>query len=328
MWLPFLNWLVEIMRDGRVARAAVATYDGRMPDGGGDPGERLTFLQRRTLKGVVKQARKRPGEPLSPDDWAAYFEFASQPSTRVMKRLLRALPSHPRCGFCGAPFAGVGSRIVGPLGYRPSRKNPSICDACIEAAPPGGMTTDAGVLFADLRGFTTLSESMSPEATSVLLRRFYSSAEKVLLPGALIDKLIGDEVMALYIPALVQVTAKATDAAGDIPSLMLAHARELLVHVGYGTPEGPFAELGIGLDYGEAFIGHIGDGSVHDFTAVGDVVNTAARLQGQARGGEVVVSERLARHLAQPPGVAESVVVKGKAEAVAARRISWFPPAG
>ena len=114
--------------------------------------------------------------------------------------MLRALPSSPRCGICGAPFAGFGSRLVRPLGYRPSRKNPDLCATCVEASPPGGMTTEVGVLFADLRGFTRLSEQSDPEEVSALLRRFYACAERVLFPEAVIDKLIGDEVMALYLP--------------------------------------------------------------------------------------------------------------------------------
>jgi adenylate cyclase len=62
------------------------------------------------------------------------------------------------------------------------------------------MTLEIGVLFADLRGFTSESELQSPLEVSAKLRRFYAHAEKVLLPEALIDKLIGDEVMALYVP--------------------------------------------------------------------------------------------------------------------------------
>ena len=64
---------------------------------------------------------------------------------------------------------------------------------------------------------------------------------------------------------------------------------------------------------------------MHDFTAVGDVVNTASRLQGHAAGGEVVLSARLARLLADPVGVPEQVVLKGKQEPVDAHRVRWFP---
>src|SRR5687768_5496991 len=161
-----------------------------------------TFFQRYAMRQLVKAARKRPGEPLSEEDWAAYFTFGTQDSNRRIKRLMRGLPSSPRCGFCGAPFRGFGSRLLRPLGYRPSRKNPNLCDVCVELAPPGGMTTDAGVLFADLRGFTAMTDRSTPREVSALLRRFYAVAEDVLLPKALIDKLIGDEVMALYLPFL------------------------------------------------------------------------------------------------------------------------------
>ncbi|HEV2812986.1 MAG TPA: adenylate/guanylate cyclase domain-containing protein [Solirubrobacteraceae bacterium] len=277
----------------------------------------LTFFQRRALRQLQKAAHKRPDEPLSQEDWATYFQFASENGHRRFSRLLTSIPSSPRCGFCGAPFAGLGNRVLAPLGYRPSRKNPNICDVCIELSPPGGMTTEAGVLFADVRGFTALAEGMDPQQTTVLLRRFYGCAERVLFPEALIDKLIGDEVMALYLPGYLRVEGRAT-----VAPLMLDHARALLASVGYGAPDGPFVELGIGIDYGEAFVGNIGHGAVHDFTAIGDVVNTAARLQGQAGGGEIVVAERVVEGLDAPPGEAVTLAVKGKDRPVAARRIA------
>ena len=282
-----------------------------------------TVFQRYAMRQLIKAARKRPGEPLSEEDWAAYFAFGTQDANRRMKRLMRGLPSSPRCGFCGAPFSGVGSRLLRPLGYRPSRKNPNLCDVCVELAPPGGMTTDAGVLFADLRGFTAMSARSTPREVSALLRRFYAVAEDVLLPQAIIDKLIGDEVMALYLPFLVPGDHGADDAQRRraVAETMLAHARELLLAVGYGTPDGPFAEVGIGLDFGEAFVGNIGDGSVRDFTAIGDVVNTASRLQGQAGAGEIVLSSRVAELLDDPPGDRVELIVKGKDHAVAAHRL-------
>jgi adenylate cyclase len=278
-----------------------------------------TFLQRHALRRLVKEARKGPGEPLSPEDWEAYFTLGSR--ERRMKRLFAAVPSSPRCGFCGAPFAGPG-RMLRPLGYRPSRKNPNVCDVCVELAPPGGMTTDAGVLFADLRGFTAFAERTSPQEASAVLRRFYRCAEDVLFPDALIDKLIGDEVMALYIPAYMAPDSDDPESERRrVAKVMLDHARGLLGAVGYGGPEGAFADVGIGLDYGEAFVGRIGDGRVNDFTAIGDVVNTASRLQGQAQGGEIVASQRLLDGITAPAGERVELTVKGKAEPVTARRI-------
>jgi adenylate cyclase len=174
-----------------------------------------------------------------------------------------------------------------------------------------------GVLFADLRGFTARFDGADPEQASLLLRRFYRCAEDVLFPEAIIDKVIGDEVMALYLPDL----KKDIDHA-DVPALMLEHARELLRSVGYGSGEEPFVEMGIGLDFGEAFVGNIGQRALFDFTAVGDVVNTASRLQGQASGGEIVLSERVGRGLATSIGNRELLALKGKPEPEVAYRVS------
>jgi adenylate cyclase len=177
------------------------------------------------------------------------------------------------------------------------------------------MKMHTGVLFADLRGFTARTETVDPEEVSVLLRRFYRCAEDVLFPDAIIDKLIGDEVMALYLPG-VQLRIERD----RVPSLMLEHARGLLHSVGYGSDAGPFVELGIGMDVGEAFVGNIGDRALYDFTAVGDVVNTAARLQGQAAGGEIVLSERVANGLPTSVGVRDELTLKGKSEPQVAYR--------
>ena len=284
------------------------------------------LLQRQARRRVARLARKRHGEPLNSADWQAYFEFFAQPTTRGAKWVLRSLPSSPRCGFCGAPFAGFGATLVRPFGYKPSRKNPNLCASCVEMSPPGGATIDIGVLFADVRGFTTLSERDGSTAATDLLRRFYAHAEEVFFPEALIDKLIGDEVMALYVPMMIDRAADtpSADSLRRIAKMMLAHARELLERAGYGTDDGPTLELGIGMDFGEAFLGHVGSGAVHDFTAIGDVVNTASRLQHEAAAGEVVLSDRLARHLSDLPGAAESLTLKGKDEPLAARRVQWF----
>jgi adenylate cyclase len=172
------------------------------------------------------------------------------------------------------------------------------------------MKMHTGVLFADLRGFTARFAGADPEEASMLLRRFYRCAEDVLFPDAVIDKLIGDEVMALYLPDL----KKKSLARSAVPALMLEHARGLLRAVGYGSGEEPFVEMGIGLDVGEAFVGNIGQRALFDFTAVGDVVNTASRLQGQASGGEIILSERVADGLPVAPGTRVELQLKGIAE--------------
>jgi adenylate cyclase len=282
----------------------------------GDPKD-LTRWQRMALRQIRKETGREPGEALGPEDWETVWRMHERGAAGQWAKLVRSLPSSPRCGICGAPFAGIGARIVGPMGYRPSRKNPTVCGVCIESSPPGGKTQLTGVMFADLRGFTQRFAGGDPQEASVLLRRFYRAAEDVLFPIAVIDKVIGDEVMALYLPIL-----KPDLDPDDVPAVMLEHAKALLRQVGYGSDEGPFADLGIGLDYGDAFVGNIGQRALYDFTAVGDVVNTASRLQGQAAGGEIVLSARVAAGLPEPVGEAVELTLKGKEQPEPAYRLA------
>jgi adenylate cyclase len=278
--------------------------------------EKLTLWQRAGLRMFRRRAGRSPDEPLKPEDWEVIWRLHETGAGGVVAALLRTLPSSPRCAVCAAPFGGVGRHLAGPLGYRPSRKNPTVCSVCVEAAPPGGMTMQTGIMFADLRGFTSRVEGEAPEQASIVLRRFYRCAEEVLFPEAVIDKLIGDEVMALYLPVFKKGMTEL-----DVPPLMLRHAQDLLRAVGYGSPEGPFVELGIGLDFGEAFVGNIGHRAVFDFTAVGDVVNTASRLQAEAAGGEILLSDRVVAGLGSEPGRPEELSLKGKDQTQRAYRV-------
>ena len=278
---------------------------------------KLTLWQRAGMRQLRRKAGRREGEPLKPEDWEVIWRLHEYGFNRAVNWLFFALPRSPRCGVCGAPFAGVGRWLAGPLGYRPSRKNPTVCATCVELAPPGGMKMPTGILFADLRGFTARFEGADPEEASTLLRRFYRCAEDVLFPKAVIDKLIEDEVMALYLPHL-----KRDFPPEEVPAVMLDHARDLLRAVGYGSGEEPFVEMGIGLDFGEAFVGNIGQRALYDFTAVGDVVNTASRLQGSAAGGEIMLSERVASGLPEPLGTRVDLTLKGKSEPQSAYRVS------
>jgi len=283
----------------------------------GEPRAKLTLWQRMAIRRLRHAARRGDGEPLTPEDWLVAWRLHEQGAGRAVSALLRSLPSSPRCGVCGAPFAGLGARIVAPMGYRPSRKNPTVCATCVEYSPPGGIVQFTGVLFADLRGFTERFAGVDPSEVPVVLRRFYRCAEDVLFPDAIIDKLIGDEVMALYLPGLKPGMTRE-----KVPVRMLEHARALLQSVGYGTESGPFVEVGIGIDAGEAFVGNIGQRALYDFTAVGDVVNTASRLQSHAAGGEVVLSQRVADGLPQPVGSRVELELKGKPEPEVAYRLS------
>ncbi len=249
----------------------------------------------------------------APED-VLFFEMMERHLPRAFIAVMRRLPSGPRCQLCQAPYGGIGGRIMRRVGFGPSRKNPGICNACFEKAPMGGVEMEIGVLFADVRGFTSMAETMAPVEVAELLNRFYESATAVLARSALIDKLVGDEVMALYLPLLL---------GEDWEELVLRDARDLLEAVGFGSAGEPWLRLGVGLDVGRAFVGNVGAGDVKDFTALGDVVNTASRLQSSAEEGQIVISERLCARL--PDGAAgdgtRTVALKGKSEPEAVRVI-------
>lgn len=227
---------------------------------------------------------------------------------------MRLLPSEPRCRLCHAPYGGVGGKIMRRFGFGPSRKNPTLCNTCFEKAPMGGVEMEIGVLFADIRGFTSLSERLPPDEVAHLLNRFYAVASRVLTRSAIIDKLVGDQVMALYLPQLLSEGWE-----DDI----VRDATDLLVSVGFGTSGDPWLSLGVGIDVGRAYVGNVGAGEVKDFTALGDVVNTASRLQSCARAGQIVLSERLFGRLAHRPNYATAATLelKGKLDAEPARVI-------
>jgi adenylate cyclase len=254
----------------------------------------------------------------SAEAWLRNFERHER-RTRLTRRLLRALPHEPRCKFCHAPFQGSGSVLARVAGYRPSRKNPNLCDVCIEKGPQGGFETEAGVLFADVRGFTAFSETRSPSEVAETMDRFYSAATEVLVAReAVIDKIVGDEVMALFWPLLMH---------GHARTAMVAAAEELQRAVGQGSPEGAWLPVGVGIDFGPLHLGNVGPAGMEDFTALGDVVNTAARLQGEAKGGEIVLSGRVYEAVrngrrARPI----ELELKGKAEPVLAYVIEVGAP--
>ena len=175
------------------------------------------------------------------------------------------------------------------------------------------MEIDIGVLFADMRGYTAFAEAEPPAEVARLLSRFYITAAGVLYKhDAFIDKFVGDEVTALFL----------TGFTGPAWFDKMATAAEgILRAVGYGSREVPWLPLGIGMDFGPAFVGNVGAGEVKDFTAIGDVVNTAARLQAEAKPGQIVMSERVYREVAEryPDVPRVELQLKGKSEPVAAR---------
>ena len=229
---------------------------------------------------------------------------------RIARPLFGRIPSPPRCKVCHNPFGGVGGRVFRMIGQGPSRKNPTICASCCEGLPPGGAELDIAVMFSDVRGSTGLAERSDIASYAALMNRFYIAATGVLVAhGALIDKLIGDEVMALFIPG---ITGR------DYRGAAVRAGIDLLRAVGYGSEQGPWLPLGVGVNAGVAYVGNVGGEGVIDFTALGDAVNVAARLQSMASPGELIVRDGVVDDAADllPGAERRTVELRGHEEAV------------
>jgi adenylate cyclase len=226
------------------------------------------------------------------------------------------LPSPWRCKFCNAPFKGPGAGVVRWVGYAPSRKNPSICARCIEHAPEGGAVVPLSVLFADVRGYTALGERLDSVELTSFVMRFYATASKALLAhDGLLAQISGDEVMALFVPGL---------AGRDYRGRAVAAAVALLEAIGDGNAVGGRLQVGVGVASGEEYVGNVGGGGFKDFTAIGDVTNTAARLTAEAAAGEILVDQTTyaAVAAAHPRAPTRGLALKGKRDAVAAFQIT------
>jgi adenylate cyclase len=227
------------------------------------------------------------------------------------RRFLRRIPSAPRCKMCAAPFGGLGSPIMRLVGRAPWDKNHHYCGVCFTVLQNlrGGAEIECSLLFADVRGSTRLAEEMSPSRFRQLMARFYEMAADVLVErDAIVDKFVGDEVVAIFIPAL----------AGDAHAARaIASAQALMEATGNTEGEQSWLPLGAGVHTGIAFVGSVGQGRAAELTALGDVVNVAARLASAAGAGEILCTNAAASAAALPVGKLElrRLNLRGKTEA-------------
>ncbi len=224
----------------------------------------------------------------------------------AVRRVMTLLPGTPRCKICNNPFGGWAGHVCRTVGMGPSRKSPQLCASCCEKMPPGGAEIEIAVLFADIRGSTELAESLGPTAFADTLNQFYHTATIVLTRhGATIDKLIGDEVMAFFVPGFV---------GPDFKHAAVASGVSLLRDLGYGERGEPWISVGVGIDAGVAFVGNVGSEGFVDFTALGDPVNTAERIQAEAKAGELLVGDAILQAVTDryPGSRSREIAAKGK----------------
>ena len=262
--------------------------------------------------------------PTIEEQWRDLLSGAAKPVLQRYRHIFRRIPSQPRCKVCNAPFGGAGGTLMRVIGREPWPKNPHYCTYCIKSLSgmPGGAEIQLSFLFADVRGSTALAEGKRPAEFTRLMNRFFSAATHVVIESdGLVEKLIGDEVAALYIPGYV---------GPDHAAAAIDAAAELLRATGHQQAGGPWIPVGVGVHTGTAFVGMVGsDEGVTDFTALGDAVNMTARLAGLAAAGEVLVSEAAAAAAGRDLSSFEQrhLALKGHSQGVDVRVLRVASPA-
>jgi adenylate cyclase len=214
--------------------------------------------------------------------WRAILE-GTEPRYARTRTLLRRVPGSPRCKMCAAPFGQPGHILMRIVGRNRWSKNPDYCGICFRVleAQHGGAEIDSSFLFADVRGSTSIAERISATEFRRQLNRFYDVAARILIDrDGIVDKYVGDEVVGIFIPALTH---------DGHAGRALAAARALLAVTGEGDSSSSSLPIGIGIGTGVAFIGSVGKPPLTSFTALGDIVNTTARLASAAGAGEILV---------------------------------------
>jgi adenylate cyclase len=177
-----------------------------------------------------------------------------------------------------------------------------------EASRLGGVKREVVILFADIRGFTPLAETLTPEATLSLVNRHFARMIEVIQAhrGIIVD-FLGDAILAFFDPLdgpLEPVVQRAISSALNLQEVMEAENR--------ARPEYPALHMGVGLHAGEVVVGNIGSESRAKYGIIGSSVNLTHRIQGQAQGGEVVISEMAFQHCEGGVAVSRSFEAKLK----------------
>ena len=183
-----------------------------------------------------------------------------------------------------------------------------------EALELGGKMTDIAVLFVDIRGFTTMSEALDPPTVVEIINRYLTlTTECIMKNHGTLDKFVGDCTMAFWNAPVAQEDPVylACCAAMDMVEGSKAVGEELMQRFGRTV------SFGIGVNWGPAVVGNIGAPLRMDYTAIGDTVNTAARLEANAPGGTVYISRAVADALgdrAKTTSLGGTIKLKGKAD--------------
>ena len=190
----------------------------------------------------------------------------------------------------------------------------SLLDQGSSALELGGKMYNIAVLFVDVRGFTTMSESLDPPTVVEIVNRYLTlTTECIIKNHGVLDKFVGDCTMAFWNAPIEQEDPVylACCAAMDMVEGSKALGKELQERFGRSV------SFGIGVNWGPAVVGNIGAPRRMDYTAIGDTVNTSARLEANAPGGQILISRAVAEQLgdrAEYTSLGSTIKLKGKAE--------------
>jgi adenylate cyclase len=266
------------------------------------------------VHGAIYADRLDPFAAFKPDDLELISAVAAQ--TAIAVENARAHERLAREEVARANY----SRFLPEYVVKQMLENP-------ESFKLGGVNQTITVLFADIRGFTSISEHAQPERIVGLLNRYFSAMTDIIFAhGGTLDKYLGDGLMALF----GAPTATPEDASNALNAAVAMQRRILGINI--ELREEGFSEIGvgIGLHTGEATIGYIGSERRSEYTAIGDTVNTASRLESNARGGEILVSDATAtsarsRYKLKPR---DPIMVKNREQQVALWEVDWQRASG
>lgn len=191
----------------------------------------------------------------------------------------------------------------------------------------GGVSQIITILFADIRGFTRISEHAPPEKIVSLLNRYFSAMTEIIFAhGGTLDKYLGDGLMALF----GAPTATPDDASNALNAAVAMQRRLLGINRELHDEGFPEIGVGMGLHTGEVVVGYIGSDRRSEYTAIGDTVNTSSRLESNARGGEILISDATAKaaHSRYQLKPREPIMVKNRQQPVMLWEVDWQKASG
>jgi adenylate cyclase len=186
----------------------------------------------------------------------------------------------------------------------------------------GGTNSCVTMLFSDVRGFTSMSENLEPEKVVQVLNEYFADMTPIVFEHrGMLDKYMGDGLMALF-----GVPLQCQDAATNAVSAAIAMQRRMeAVNLDLRSIGMSDISIGIGINTGTVTVGYIGSEERTDYTAIGDAVNLAARLEKQAKSGQIIISRSTRDAIGDdfPVRPAGEVTLKGKSHSVQIFEVLW-----